>query len=821
MDQHIASRTRSGFTSHGGGEGSNAGPHASGTGVKRAGRWSRVRAAVAASVLGLLVAAGPVAATPGGQWWDVQPEEENPSPFYDSILYSEIAPKLREIETSSNRVRVDVAGQSAGGRDLYVAVVSAPEAMGRLGRYKAISNMMVKDPEKAQEMIAALGDYKVPVFINGSIHGNEYPGTDAAIRLIETLAYGDSPEVRDVLDNIILVVNVVQNPDGRVLGTRQNAAGFDINRDMLSQTQPEARATVQILTEWNPLITLDLHGFVNPMLIEPTTPPHNSNYEYDLYLKWALKQAYAMEDSLSQRLGLPALIPYRDLPDGWDDWGGQYVPMYSMYHGSYGHTLETPSRNELGVSAHEAAVWGALQFVVENKDAMLHDQVEIFRRGTLALPQLPIPDELLDETQYDQYNELVVQEFPTAHVIPVDEPLQQSPLQAQRLVDFLLFNDVQVEAASKSFTADGTTYPAGTYVVWMDQAKRSLANTFLEDGKDLSDVTGITFYSPPAVWSHPLLWGATRQVVDGALNVATHPVTKAAAVTGTVIGERGTAYAFEPTSLQAFRTANDLIADGVAVRRAPEAFTQNGRTFEPGSFIIPGDRSLATSVANQDGLDVFALGTVPDSVALESQKIAVFADEGTRHALDQLGFAYDRVGTGDVNGGAIEDYDVFVNYSRSWGGLQQSGRDSLAAFFAAGGDYVGLRSTGIALALDAGILDASFDNAIGNAIVQVGFTDHGAAGGFRDEEVAFVFTPAWFTNLGPEVDVVATMGAGDFLVSGYWPGWEATGAAGQPVVVSGDAGDSDVTLIGLDATFRGHPENAFRLLGNGIFEGLD
>lgn len=110
---------------------------------------------------------------------------------------------------------------------------------------------------------------------------------------------------------------------------------------MLSQTQPEARATVKILTEWNPLIALDLHGFVNPTLIEPTTPPHNTNYEYDLYLKWALNGAYAMEDSLNERLGLPALIPYRDWPDGWDGWGGQYVPMFAMYHGSYGHTLET------------------------------------------------------------------------------------------------------------------------------------------------------------------------------------------------------------------------------------------------------------------------------------------------------------------------------------------------------------------------------------------------------------------------------------------------------------------------------------------------
>jgi len=768
----------------------------------------------------MILTSAPVVADPGGPWWEVEAEDENPSPFYDSMPYSEIGPRLREIEQASNRVRVEVGGQSAGGRDLFVATVSAPEAGGRLGQYKAISNMMVKDPEKAQEMIADLGDYKVPVFINGSIHGNEYPGTDAAMRLIETLAFDDSPEIEAVLDNMILVINVVHNPDGRVLGTRQNANGFDINRDMLSQTQPEARAIVEILTEWHPLTTLDLHGFVNPMLIEPTTPPHNSNYEYDLYLKWALGTAFAMEDSLMDRLGLPTQIPYRDFPSGWDDWGGQYVPMYSMYHGSYGHTLETPSRAELGVDAHEAAVWGALNYIVENKDEMLHDQVEMFRRGVLDIPQLPIPDELLDETQFDQYNELVVQEFPTAHVIPVDEPLQSSPLQAQRLVDFLLFNDVEVEAASQAFTVDGTTYPAGTYVVWMDQAKRSLANTFLENGKNLSDVQGITFYSPPAVWSHPLLWGATRTVVEADLDVATRPVNNATQAGGSVTGNKGVAWAFEPTSLQAFRVANQMVADGATISRAPDSFSDGGNDFEPGTFIVAGKKSVANSLSSQ-GLDVTALSAMPDSVAMQPQRIAVFADEGTRHALDQLGFDYDTVGTDDVDAGVVEDYDVFVNYSRSWNGLQQSGRDSLAAFFAAGGDYVGLRNTGIGLALSAGILDGAVDAEGGNAILDVDYADSGAVGGYADQDVAFVNTPVWFTSTGPNVDVDATLGTDDFLVSGYWPGYEVSGAAGAPVVVSTDNGDGDVTLVGLDITFRGHPENTFRILGNGIFEGLD
>ncbi len=233
--------------------------------------------------LGALAApAGPRSPSQGnGPWWVVTPESEVPLP-YDGYLYSQIAPKLREIEQTSNRVRVEVIGQSAGGRNLFLVTLSAPEALGRLGQYQAIRQTMLKDPEKAQDMIEKFGDFKVPVFINGSIHGNEYPGVDAAMRLIEKLAYDNSPETMEILNNMILLINVVQNPDGRVLGTRANANGFDLNRDFITQSQPEVQATVRVLREWNPMIFLDLHGFVNPMLIEPCTPPHNPNYEYDL-----------------------------------------------------------------------------------------------------------------------------------------------------------------------------------------------------------------------------------------------------------------------------------------------------------------------------------------------------------------------------------------------------------------------------------------------------------------------------------------------------------------------------------------------------------
>ncbi len=759
-----------------------------------------------------------------GNWWDVEPEPENPSNQYDSILYSEIAPKLREIEVNSNRVKVEVIGQSAGGRNLFLVTLSDPQAMGRLGQYQAIRNTMLKDPEKAQEMIAKFGDFKVPVFVNGSIHGSEYPGTDAAIRLIETLAYDDSEEVQKILQNVILLVNVVQNPDGRVMGTRRNANGFDLNRDFISQTQPEVRATVKVLTEWNPMVTLDLHGFVNPMLIEPTTPPHNPNYEYDLYLQWALNQAYAMEAELiAQTDETQAIIPYRDWPSDWDDWGAQYVPMYAMYHGSYGHTLETPHRDSRGVDAHYAAVWGALKFVAANREAMIHDQIEIFRRGALDLPQMLIPDELLDQTQWEQYNEMTIQEFPTAYVIPADQPFQQSSHQAARLVDFLLFNDVEVEQASQAFVLDGTSYPAGTYIVWMDQPKRGLANMVLDAGPDLSDIVGLTFYSPPAVWSHPLLWGVNRAVAEGDLAVKTVPVNNADKPGGSVTGNKAGAYAFEPTSLAAFQVAIQLIDRGIEIWRAPGAFVDRGHSFEPGTFIVPANPSLANELANQHALDVFAISGPPaGAVMLEKQRIAVYADEGTAHALTVLGFDFDEVGRNDVNDGVVENYDLFLNLSRSWGGLNNDGRDSLTRFFNAGGDYVGLRSTGIQMAIDAGIVDVNYQSESGNAIVGVAYSPtDSVAGGFLDQDYAFVYNPSWFTTLGAGVVSSAAFADGDFLVSGYWPGWDGSGAAGMPVIVHSSAGASDRTLIGLDVTFRGHPENTFRLLANAIFDGLD
>ena len=257
---------------------------------------------------------------PSTSWWDVIPEDEAEPNYPTAIPYSEIAPRLREIQKKSNRVDVEVVGQSAGGRNLFLVTISAPGSSGRYGHLKALRKMMINDPEKAQQKLDQFKDFKVPVFINGSIHGDEYEGTDACMQLIETLAFEDSDEIEAILDSTVILINVVQNPDGRVMGTRRNAANVDLNRDFITQSQPETRATVSVVTEWNPMIFLDLHDDIDPMLIEPCTPPHNPNYEYDLYIKWAFAEALAMEAELFEQTGFLAQIPFRDWDLTWDDW---------------------------------------------------------------------------------------------------------------------------------------------------------------------------------------------------------------------------------------------------------------------------------------------------------------------------------------------------------------------------------------------------------------------------------------------------------------------------------------------------------------------
>ena len=184
-----------------------------------------------------------------------------------------------------------------------------------LYHWQSVRRLALDDPAEAQKLVASFkGNVKIPIFIQSGIHGNEYEGVDAAMQIIERLAttpYGDDPDVDDVLDHALMVFNVIQNPDGRIAGMRTNGNGFDLNRDYLTQSQSETKASVAIMQELLATEGLDLHGYATPTLIDGTTKPHNPGLEYDLFVKWNQPRLDANEAALNAE-GLQMQRPIND-----------------------------------------------------------------------------------------------------------------------------------------------------------------------------------------------------------------------------------------------------------------------------------------------------------------------------------------------------------------------------------------------------------------------------------------------------------------------------------------------------------------------------
>ncbi|WP_409292970.1 M14 family zinc carboxypeptidase [Peribacillus sp. SCS-37] len=755
-------------------------------------------------------------------------EEQDGSKFnsenYDFMKFSEVRAKLAEIEEKSNRIKVEVRGTSAKGQPLYAVTISDPETKGKFGKNKALRKQMFKNTGKAQKWIAENPDFKVPIMINGSIHGTEFVGTDAVMQLIERFATASDAETKNILNHNILIFNVVQNPDGRINATRFNGEGIDLNRDFITQSQPETRETVELIKEWNPMVFLDTHGYVKNYapnlqgLIEPCTPPHNPNYEYDLYNKWALPQAKAMEaeimsnknkytGSLYQSME-GSYIPQRNDTAGWDDYPPIFTPMYAMYHGAYGHTLEAPTNDLDGVRWQYDAIMGALKYATKNKQGMITDQIEMFKRGINF-------DHPFHKEGF----------FPDAYILPVNP---EDPTVTEKAVNHLINNDIEVVRANKDFEAEGVSYPKGTYLVRMDQAKAGLANTMLWDGEDITDDTPAMY--DISAWSLPELWGFEANPVHSPVTVPASGV-KQAEFNGSLSGKGP--YKIPNSSVKAVQLVNALLQQGVSVVRD-----------ENGDFYTAADSKVISPLVKASGLNIGTSG-IPGVVSpVSHMKVAIFKDggmnkqqthSGTRLALERLGFQVTEVTPQQAASSGLNGFDVFV-YSGTENlisttlseankefGFQSAGaldsfKKNLASFLDHGGKYIavgaGASRASRTLGLTDDVINTGGSNS--NGIVKVKNAGDSLTAGYKANDLGFVYRPVWYSGPGVENDKVSASYAdsSDFFMAGHWANNQA--AKGQPVIVQEK--NRDVTLIGLEPGFRDHTDYLFRLLSNAIFE---
>jgi hypothetical protein len=672
----------------------------------------------------------------------------DPPGSFPHIPYHAIGCTLESIEAQSDgRMSLEVIeDQSAGGRDMYAVTINALDTRAQRRSYartQRLARLARRNPRRAQRLIERR-DAKVPLFIQGGIHGNEYEGVDAAMRFIERLAttpYGTDPEVDAVLDHAVIVFNPIQNPDGRVAGTRTNGNGFDLNRDYITQSQPEAQASVSLIRRLPFTQVLDLHGYVTPTLVEGTTVPHNPGIEYDIWFKWNQPRLDANQAGLaSEGFGVtrpvnnipPVWIPEGEtLPQGWDDWGPFYTGQYGQLRGLDAQTIEmcdwdpddTENFTLCGINgvapslvgragslrSQELAMLSSVDFAIENRREMMYDQYEIYRRGVDDAARVrltSIPPAVIGTPADHDY----MTDYPRAHVIPVGNG-QRSDAEAKRLVDFLLDNDIEVSRLRRDYRFGGQVFEEGSYVVRTSQALRALANTMLDVGDDISDrVTEL--YAPPGSWSNGFLWGADVVTIgrNRRFSPATRPIDATDPVEGGVRRGRSDWYALEVDSRTAVRTVNELVADGLTARLATEQFETRQGDMPAGSVLFRATaRAQLRAAGRAAGLWFEPVqGLLPTREPIERvPRIACLCSAYENWALEaRLGFSADQLDNEEVGTATTDpllDYDVIYNTTEGYPQAEPPdpdppenavARERYAAFFARGGGYVGARIDG-------------------------------------------------------------------------------------------------------------------------------
>ena len=278
----------------------------------------------------------------------------------------------------SDRLKVIEYGKTHEGRSLYAVFISSPSNIDNLDTFKQsladLSDARKTNDNKARSIINSL---PAVAWMAYSIHGNETSGADAALGLIYHLIASTDQEVTSLLEDMIIIVDPLMNPDGRARfaksleqyrGTapnyddqsllhtgdwpsgRTNHYFFDLNRDWFYLTQPETQGRVPLINEWTPQIFVDAHemGAQDTFMTGPAREPINTNMDRDL-IKWGNLFAQEQASAFDER--------------NWrfytGEWHEDLYPGYSFYvnfRGSMGILYEQSRMAEDGVRRPEGTI---------------------------------------------------------------------------------------------------------------------------------------------------------------------------------------------------------------------------------------------------------------------------------------------------------------------------------------------------------------------------------------------------------------------------------------------------------------------------------
>jgi hypothetical protein len=755
--------------------------------------------------------------------------------------WDKVVSYFKALPGSSDRVKYLELGKTPEGRPIIAAAISSAANIKNLDHYRDIQSRL-SDPRKTSPAEASRleTEGKAVVMITCSIHATEVASTHTAVEFAyRILTDNNNPKFKAILDNVIILLEPSENPDGvdivtewyrKTRGTPfdgtspprvyNHYVGHDNNRDWYIFSLNETRATAGLENIWHPQIVYDVHQmgpYAARMFVPPWLDPVDPNIDPLLAsLSSTIGTGMATDLASEGKIGVAINAMY----DYWSP-GRQY----QAYHGgarilteSASARLATPlvvtpdkiQNNALGYNPQERS-WNYLAPWMSGtwhlRDIM--DYQEIAFESLLYQTAVRRQDMLKYFYQVNKNN--VERSDPFAFVIPAD---QNDPGSAKKMLDTLAFGEVEVQRASAPFTADGKSYAAGSYVISMHQPFSGYAKTLLEvqHYPNLLEFPGGPPKRPYDVTAQtlPMLMGVDTVIVKDTFQASLAPAKD---------------YTFK---------LNHPVASGALAASDVSSWREVAKIWKSGKPVFRDSATGDFYTAAGNGRKEIG----PLRVGMYQSYVENMDEGWTRLIFDDFGLAYTTLKNADVQAGNLRsrfDSIIIPDASRAQvvqghrqgtmppeyvGGLGDKGTAALKDFVEKGGTLILLNH-----ASDYGSQDLGVK--VKNAVQGVANKDFYSPGSLLnmtlDTKSPLAYgvpanvqlwseqSPAWDA---PQEYVVAKYPATDVLASGWLLGEKYL--TGKAALLDVPMGSGHVIMFGMRPQYRSQSYQNFKLFFNAM-----
>jgi hypothetical protein len=577
---------------------------------------------------------------------------------------------LRALEKAlPGRVKTMVAGKSEEGRDILVAFITSEANLKNLESNRQNLRRLA-DPRGLNnaELQALLASTKPHYHITAGLHSAETSPPESAIEIAYRLAVSEEPYIREIRDKVIVSITPTTDLDGRdravdwyyaykideLYDGGENYGGppywgkyvfHDNNRD-INYGVDSLRAHLNWYLQWVPPIWHDLHEAQTLLYTFSGQPPQNANLDPILYTELPFFATYEVNKLTSY--GMPGVWHFGFV----DTWSPGYLGFAASNHNGMLRMYEI--FNQGGANTKKARLSGpqtTREWFRPNPapqgevDWSIRNSVNYAVSGVLTALELTskFPQMVVENFYKKSLNSVQTGQTkpPYAFVIPAG---QRDQTQVDRVVNLIRRQAIEVHRASTDVKVGKDSFPAGSYIIKLNQPYGRLAKTLLE--RQTYPDANLRTYDDSA-WTMGLANNIEVKTIDDKtiLDAAGTMLTADVTTRGTITGSASTLVVKHTGSLNLI-TLRYRLKD-LPVKAARAAFKIQNDEYPAGSLVIAASGSAGDRVRKEVeslGLVATAVPSAPtvETVDVDLPRIAMYTTWANTEKVGWVRLAFDR-----------------------------------------------------------------------------------------------------------------------------------------------------------------------------------